>query len=106
VAARLTAVLGEAQQLLSKDEQLSKLVQYRVKERGANEKARLQKVLQYQGPDPDTIAVLRDHHDQWLFDPAQFWVRPLPVVANSMGHSIGPQENILICYLQTMRDDA
>jgi len=82
------------------------MVQYRVKERGANEKARLEKLLQYQGPDADTVAVLRDYHDYWLHNPAQFWVRPSPVVANPIGHPIGPQENILVCYLQTIRDDA
>jgi len=102
VAARLTSVLAEIQLLLSNDEKLSKMVQYQVKERGANDKSRLEKVFQFQGTDPDTLALLRDYHEGWLQNPASFWVRPLPLF-------VGPtdvQEEILCSYLQTIRDDA
>ena len=102
VAARLTSVLVKIQQLLSNDERLSKMVQYQVKERGANDKSRLEKVLQFQGPDPDTLALLRDHHEGWLQNPASFWVRPLPLMVDPTN----AQEEILCCYLQTMLDDA
>jgi hypothetical protein len=102
VAARLTSVLVEIQQLLSNDKKLSKIVKYQVKKRGANDKSRVEKVLRYQGPDPDTLALLRDHHDGWLQSPASFWVRPLPLMVNPTD----AQEEILCCYLQTIRDDA
>jgi hypothetical protein len=102
VAARLTSVLGEIRQLLSNDAKLSKIVQYQVKERGANDKSRVKKVLQFRGPDPDTLALLRDHHDGWLQNPASFWVRPLPLLVNPTD----AQEEILCCYLQTICDDA
>ena len=102
VAARLTSVLAEVQQLLSNDEKLSKMVHYRVKERGANDKSRAEKVLRFQGPDPDTLALLRDHHDGRLEHPASFWMRPLPLMINATD----AQEEILCCYLQTMLDDA
>ena len=101
VAARLTSVLAEIQ-LLLKDEELSKMVQYQVKERGANDKSRVEKLLRFQGPDPNTLAILRDHHDEWLQNPAAFWVRPLPLLINPTD----AQEEILGCYLQTMSDDA
>ena len=102
VAARLTSVLAEIQQFLSKDEKLSKMVQYQVKERGANDKSRVEKVLQFQGTDPDTLELLRDHHEGWLQNPASFWVRPLPLLIDPTDI----QEEILNCYLQTIRDDA
>lgn len=102
VAARLTSVLVEIQQLLSNDDKLSKMVQYRVKKRGANDKARVEKVLQFQGTDPDTLALLRGHHDGWLQDPASFWIRPEPLMIDPTN----AQEEILCCYLQTIRDDA
>jgi hypothetical protein len=102
VADRLTSVLEEIQQLLSNDEKLSKMVQYQVKERGANDKSRVEKVLKFQGPDPDTLTLLRDHHDGWLENPASFWVRPLPFMINPTN----AQEEILCCYLQTILDDA
>jgi hypothetical protein len=102
VADRLTSVLEEIQQLLLNDEKLSKMVQYQVKERGANDKSRVEKVLQFQGTDPDTLALLRDHHDGWLQNPASFWVRPLALMVNPTN----AQEEILCCYLQTILDDA
>ena len=102
VAARLTSVLVEIQQLLSSDEKLSKMVQYQVKERGANDKSRVEKVMQFQGTDPDTLALLRDYHEGWLQDPASFWIRPLPILINPTN----VQEEILNSYLQTIRDDA
>jgi hypothetical protein len=102
VATRLTSILAEIQQLLSNDEKLSKMVQYQVKERGANDKSRVERVLQFQGTDPDTLALLRDHHDGWLQDPASFWIRPLPLLINPTN----VQEEILNSYLQTVRDDA
>ena len=102
VAARLTSVLVKVQQLLLNDEKLSKMVQYQVKQRGANDKSRLEKVFQFQGPDADTLALLCDHHDGWLQNPASFWVRPLPLMVNPTN----AQEEILCCYLQTTLDDA
>lgn len=102
VAARLTSVLAEIKQLLSNDEKLSKMVQYQVKERGANDKSRVKKVLQFQGTDPDTLELLRVYHEGWLQNPATFWVRPLPLLVDPTD----VQEEILCSYLQTIRDDA
>jgi len=102
VAARLTSVLEEIQQLLSNDGKLSKMVHYQVKQRGANEKNRVKKLFQFQGLDLDTLALLRDYHEGWLQYPATFWTRPLPVMVSPTD----AQEEILSCYLQTIRDDA
>jgi hypothetical protein len=102
VAERLKSVLAEIQQLLSNDDKLSKMVPYQVKARGANEKSRVKNLLQFQGTDADTLALLRDHHAGWLQNPASFWVRPLPLLISPTD----VQEEILNCYLQTTRDDA
>jgi hypothetical protein len=102
VATRLTSILAEIRQILSNDEKLSKMVHYQVKERGANDKSRVEKVLQFQGTDPDTLALLRDYHQGWLQDPASFWIRPMTLLTSPTD----VQEEILTCYLQTIRDDA
>ena len=78
------------------------MVPYQIKERGANDKSRVEKLLHFQGPDADTLALLRHHHEEWLQDPAAFWVRPLPVPSIP----VDAQEEILTCFLQTIRDDA
>jgi hypothetical protein len=101
-ATQLTSVLGKIHQVLSNDEELAKMVKYRVQERGHNEKNRLARVLQFQGPDDDTIEVLRNNHQQWLQDPSMFWRRPslLPVDPSDA------QARIIAPFLQTIRDHA
>ena len=78
------------------------MVKYQIKERGANDQSRFNKVLQFQGPDSDTLAILHDNHNEWLQNPASFWIRPLPAIFGQLD----PQQNILCCYLQTVVDDA
>ncbi|KKY27258.1 hypothetical protein UCRPC4_g01159 [Phaeomoniella chlamydospora] len=102
LAARLSPLLKEIHGLMSCDNELSKMVGYSVKERNENDKKRLAKLLDYKGPDDDTLAVLEKHRDQWLRDPYSFWIRPSPRVIESLN----PEVYIVGCYLQTHRDDA
>lgn len=89
-------------QVLANDKELAKMVKYRVDERGHKEKNRLARVLQFRGPDKDTIDVLRNNHQQWLQDPSMFWRRPPLLLTDSSD----PQAQIIGPYLQTSRDDA
>ena len=102
VAKQLTSVLAKIHQVLSNDEELAKLVKYRVQERGHNEKNRLARVLQFRGPDNDTIEVLHNNRQQWLQDPSMFWGRPSLLLVDSSD----AQARILAPFLQTIRDHA
>lgn len=102
VADRLTSVLSDIQQMLSQDGELSKLVHFRVQERNQTDKARLEKVLQYQAIDKDTEEVLRDNHDRWMMEPSTFWIHP----PAGLAQSADPQVRIVGRYLQTHRDNA
>ena len=46
---------------------------YTIREKSANEKARFQKLLQYQGPDARTLDLLQEYGDSWTCNPVTFW---------------------------------
>jgi hypothetical protein len=98
----MTSKLADYEQKLSNNLELAKMVPFRVKAKGANDKARLAKVLQHETMCKDTVEVLRDNHQQWLDDPSIFWTRPSPVFANSTD----PQVQIVGRFLQTNHADA
>jgi hypothetical protein len=56
-------------------------------------------VLQYQGPDEETLSVLRSSHSLWLQDPSSFWMWPATCLAD-------PQAQIVDYYLRTKIDNA
>ena len=88
--------------MLLEDEKLSKMVPFRIHERGQPDRNRLRKLEQYKGPDLDTVALLNDHHSKWSDEPARFWTHSslrTPV-------SSDPQAQIVGLYPQTNRDDA
>ena len=97
----MTTALTNIYQMLSNDDELSKLVPFRVQPKGQNDKSRLALLMQYQGPDEDTLSLLRDKHDSWLDNPSSFWT-PAPVLAGASD----PQAEIVNYYLQNDRDTA
>ena len=76
-AADVTSKLQEIKQMLSNDPELAKLVPFRIQSKGSNEQSRMAKALQSNICD-DTVAALRDNHQQWMQDPSAFWTGPLP----------------------------
>ena len=88
--------------MLTNDVELSKMVRFRIQERGSNDKSRLAKVQEFQGPDPDTMKVLNDNYHHWWQDPSSFWVRSTQVVTDSSN----PQVKIVGRYLQANPSDA
>jgi hypothetical protein len=82
VAADVTSNLQKYAQMLSTNQELAKLVPFRVVRRGANERARVTKALQSNICE-DTVAVLHDNHQRWIQDPAAFWTGPSPCSVDS-----------------------
>ncbi|KIW58025.1 hypothetical protein PV05_02577 [Exophiala xenobiotica] len=101
-AAIINHILGEIHSVLAEDEDISKLVRYKVKERGENDRTRLAKIFEFMGPDDDTLNLLNSNISAWTTDPAAFWMRPAPCF---LGH-IAAQAQIVGCYIQSERDDA
>ena len=81
------------------------MVDYTVKERGQQDKARFQKLLNFQGPDHDTLSLLEERAADWSLHPLSFWERPLGGASDAQ-ISLNPQAQIVSCYLQSNRDDA
>jgi hypothetical protein len=78
------------------------MMKYSIHERGQNDKARLEKLFQFQGPDSATIKVLDRHNEEWLTNPACFWTLPSPLNLNLLD----PQAQIVGCYLRAKDEDA
>lgn len=88
--------------MLSADDELSNMVEFRVQPKGKNDEARFEKVLQYQRTDEETLAVLRDNHSPWLENPSAFWLCQAPALAGPFD----PQAQIVNRYLHTNSDGA
>ena len=46
---------------------------YTIKEKAANEKARFQRLMDFEGPDSSTLQMLHDFGDSWQRNPMTFW---------------------------------
>ena len=98
----LSRKLEEIKTKLSEDKELSKMVPYRITERGQNETSRRNALLQYDGPDVDTVNLLDDNYEEWTRHPAFFWSNPTPKAVDPNN----PQAYIVNQYLQTFRNEA
>jgi hypothetical protein len=98
----MTSTLAQYQQMFLADKELSKLVPFQIREKGQDDKARVEIVMQHEGTDAETIEILRLNHNRWLQDPSSFWICP-PMMQT--GH-YDPQAQIVSRYLQTNSDNA
>jgi len=77
-------------------------IPYTIRERGGNDKRRLEIMLQTKFPEPHTIELLQDNLHDWSGDPAHFWQHPsFPHI-----HQLPPAARIAGCYLRARRLDA
>ncbi|TKA53639.1 hypothetical protein B0A55_13590, partial [Friedmanniomyces simplex] len=98
---RISTILLELYELKQERPSLFKRAPYTIKERAANENARFQRMLDFQGPETGTLELLQAHKDEWLSNPSAFWTyAPLlrPV-------GLEPQAKIVMCYQKAMRLD-
>ena len=95
-------MLRDAQQILRDDSQLSQMVMFNVKPKGSQDKARLRKLLDFQGPELETIKLLENCGSLWLEYPRNFWRRPIP---SNLTH-LDPQTQVVGYFLPTIQDDA
>ncbi|KAF2719591.1 hypothetical protein K431DRAFT_305034 [Polychaeton citri CBS 116435] len=51
-----------------------------IKERNANDTKRYDKLLQYSGPDQESLEYLASNYQQWIEDPKTFWAHQTPTV--------------------------
>jgi hypothetical protein len=65
---------------------------YSMSPRTTNDKKRHAKLLQYAGPDPATVQLLRANLDAWEQSPATFWTHAEPTVAHD------PLAGLAMCY--------
>ncbi len=84
------------------DNTLSQKVEFSVKTKGGQEKARLKKLLTLQVPDPETLKLLQDCGTFWLQHPGEFWKRPPP---RQLDH-FDPQTQVVGYILQADQGDA
>ena len=78
------------------------MVHFSVKAKGSRDKARLGKLLELQGPDPETLELLQRGAPGWLKDPEEFWRRP-PTFESAY---LDPQTEVVGYILQTSQGDA
>jgi hypothetical protein len=95
-------ILGSMLMLQQSRPTLFKNIPYTIRERGENDKRRLETMLQTKFPEPDTIKLLEGNLASWLGNPAQFWTVPsLPHI-----RQLPPAARIAGCYLRAKRLDA
>ena len=81
---------------------LFKNLPYTIREKGENDKRRLEIMLRTKLPEPHTIELLGENLDDWLGDPSHFWKHPsLPQI-----RQLPPAARIAGCYLRATRLDA
>ena len=95
-------MLRDIQELLMNDNQLSQKVMFNVRPKGDQDKIRLAKLLDFQGPDLETVKLLEDHCNLWLQNPRSIWERPSSL---NLIH-LDPQTQVVGYFLQTLHGDA
>ena len=99
----MTTTLREIRSIISERTGLSSRIPLSIKEKGENERARLNNLLQYAGPDKETLRVLDAFQNAWLEDPTQFWRTPS---SGYLDQFPSPQAEIVGYYLQGHAVDA
>lgn len=98
----MKTILGSILMLQRSRPALFKNIPYTIRERGENDKRRLETMLQTKLPEPDTVELLEGNLVDWLGNPAQFWTVPsLPHI-----RQLPPAARVAGCYLRAKRLDA
>lgn len=101
-AAQVNEILGNVKAFLRSNEEVARNVDYKVSERGQNERARLANLLTYTGPDPDTLDVLEQNYERWSCNPFIFWAA---IQSPYMGE-LASQADVVRCFIRSTRADA
>lgn len=102
-AEQITRILTQIQRVLDSREELGALVNFKIMEKGQNERSRYAKLLTYNGPDLTTVNLLEIHRGEWLQNPANFWAQGLSADISGLPQQ---QARIVGIYLQTTCVDA
>lgn len=100
-ATYINSLLAEVRDIQLTEPSLFRLVNFQVREKGQNDKARFERFFSFGGPDDETISLLHRQAVQWQSQPLCFWNCPSTVTADP---HLGPEAQILGMYLRAERD--
>ncbi|KAK3047169.1 hypothetical protein LTR09_011371 [Extremus antarcticus] len=109
VVGRLDALLGRLDTLQARNSQIFDRLQYKVvKRKNDKDQARYLNLLSLNGPDPDTLDLVKTQANQWFADPSSFWTRPNSVNTQFSGGRcyLSSQAQIVGHYLRAKCDGA
>ncbi|KAK5949269.1 hypothetical protein OHC33_009622 [Knufia fluminis] len=101
-SACVNTLLRDIHSILKEREQLASHVDFDLNQKGAKDQKRWAKLLNYSGPDRDTLVLLAEHAEQWLREPSTFWTWPRPPNLSTLP---APAQ-IIGCFLETESDSA
>lgn len=87
---------------LQKNPRLAKLVPFSVQQRGQRDRDRLKKLFDYDGPDKETLRLLRVSQNQWQNNPSSFEHSP----AREIPATNDPYVHLASRFLQIKHDDS
>lgn len=74
---------------------------YKIKPKNANENARIQRLLTFEGPDRETLELLSSKAEQWLENPSSFWNQETV----NENYQFRPEVHLVHVFRRTMRLD-
>ena len=94
-------ILESVRTVLQSDKELRTIVPLTVSSKNHRSENSYQGLLQYGGPEEETINELAMNHQWWSVDPASFWHAQLgPDLSR-----LGPEAQIVGCYILRDRSD-
>lgn len=81
---------------------MSKTIRFQIRLRGHQEQPQKDKLLQYEGPDNLTKALLLGNHESWRASPVTFWTD----ATDTAIHALDSQGQAMWLFVQASGDDA
>ncbi|KAK5947722.1 hypothetical protein OHC33_011260 [Knufia fluminis] len=100
-AATVVDILKSVRTVLQSDKELRKNVPLTISMKNQGNEKSYQGLLQYEGPEDETVTELAINHQWWSVHPASFWQAQL---APDLSH-LGPEAQIVGCYMLRDRSD-
>lgn len=97
----MIAILNSVRDILDTDQDLRQKVPLCISARVERDNNVVSAIMNYQGPDEVTVALLAHNHERWLNDPATFWQEPAPPDLSGLI----PYAQIVWCFMARNRSD-
>ena len=99
----LNSLLAQVRDLQLTEKPLFELVNFRIHEKGHNDRTRFERFFGFLGPDDETMRLLEGHGHEWCSQPLRFWEFSS---AGRVDHNLRPEAQILGIFLRAERDGA